>query len=175
MNHKNVSVNPRIVISLFTTVMLAAVVLLSFMTRLEAQDIARARSERESKSVNVVITDANKNPLEAARVTLTTGCPCEPCKEQKVECWIYCCSPGKFSPVTLANDTTGDSGVFELEVGQLPPGAYTIKVESGQLTKDVDIKVDQNHKVKLIKGPGVFKVETLDKALQVSLSMVAPG
>jgi hypothetical protein len=163
MNLTHLSDRLRRIRSLFPIILLTAFVLLGSVTRLEAKDLG----------VKVFLIDKNEKPLEAAKITIVTKCPCDPC--EKEDCWVYCCSPDKFSPKTLATDTTATGGVFKLEAGQLAPGNYTIKVESGRVTKDIDIRVEQNQKLKLIKAPGVKKMHSFGEAYEVELSTVKAG
>jgi hypothetical protein len=157
-----------------TITILTALFFLNSMASVEARD---DKAKSASKAVTIVITDENEKPLEGAKVSIATKCPCDACEKSHQECWVYCCAPNMFSPVMLALSprSTGDAGVFTLEAGQLAPGDYTIKVEGGRLTKDIDITVEKDHKVELIKAPGVLKMDGVDKAFQVPLSNSKAG
>lgn len=160
--------------SLLTITILPALLFLSSMARVEARD---DKAKSTSKAVTIVITDENENPLAGAKASIATKCPCDACEENHQDCWVYCCAPNKFSPVMLALSpgSTGDPGVFTLDAGQLAPGDYTIKVEGGRLTRDIDITVEKDHKVDLKKAPGVLKMDGAEKAFQVPLSNSKAG
>jgi hypothetical protein len=156
----------------FATVALMMLLLGCFI-RVDAQ--SEDTTKAAGKTVNILVTDEQSKPLTDAKVTLVTGCPCDPCKERKVPCWQYCCSPGKYNEEMVTTATTNESGIFSIAAGRLTPGEYRIKVEQGSITKDIDIKVEENHEVKLMKAPAVRKIDLDDAAFQIRLTTAKPG
>jgi hypothetical protein len=122
----------------------------------------------DDKTIEILIVGDNEQPLNKVKVDFVPKC-CNQCKLINKPC-EDCCAPG----FTDLSTTTTSAGTFDVDSKKLRPGDYTIKVERGRLTKDIDIRVREGGDIQLIKGERV-KLGDDSMVLQLVFAGVEKG